>query len=89
MNARELAVTGSGIIIAAFLSWCLIAGFGASGIESGQGSPRGNSPIQSSGAANGTVAPTSQPAPLPAELVILAIGCTGILAAGQRRGEDK
>jgi PKD repeat protein len=41
--------------------------------------------IQSSIAVNGTVAPTTQPAPVPAALVILAIVCIGIIAARQRR----
>ena len=41
--------------------------------------------IQPSSTVNGTPAPTPRPAPLPVSLVILAIGCVGILAAGQRR----
>ena len=41
--------------------------------------------IQSSISANRTITPTTQSVPLPFVLVILAVGCIGIFAVGQRR----
>jgi len=49
------------------------------------GFPPATSLTQSSGAVNGTVAPTPQPTPLPAVLVILAIGSIGLIGLYQQK----